>query len=330
MSMEESKDTLSTHENRGTHTDSLARELVDDIELGRLPAEALVLKTSRLARITGNEEIQDWLHFEMRGYNSDDSASLKYMGLTGRWVSQELKTGYWGPLAEQEATLEALCAEQKGIRVPDLSGQLMLLTTKEIIQRGATLSNQIARIGGIRSRVLGLLHDFVTGIYYESLFSGLSQTIFETYKAEVDLLLADHAGRVLEKLPAVYERLSAGDPEAVSQGLTTCRRLIHDFADAVLAPSDKTLELDGSTLKLGAQQHMNRINAFVSQRTQSKSRRKRLRQTLSNLHDRVSAGVHREVAPDEARALILGTYLILGEVILLPADEPGEITASSR
>ena len=34
--------------------------------------------------------------------------------------------------------------------------------------------------------------------------------------------------------------------------------------------------------------------------------------------DRVSAGVHSDVGADEARALVLQTYLLLGELLLLP------------
>lgn len=84
---------------RSEHILELAKELLDDIELSRLSAESLLLKASRLARWVGSDEI--------KGYNSSNEISLKYMGVTGRWTDRDEVKGYWGPLAQQEAALEA-------------------------------------------------------------------------------------------------------------------------------------------------------------------------------------------------------------------------------
>jgi len=43
-----------------------------------------------------------------------------------------------------------------------------------------------------------------------------------------------------------------------------------------------------------------------------------MNKNLGALYDRVPAGVHSDVAIDEARALVLNTYLLLGEIISLP------------
>lgn len=113
------------------------------------------------------------------------------------------------------------------------------------------------------------------------------------------------------------DRLSEGDIEAISQALTTCRRIIDAFADAIFPATDKTVMIDGNEIKLDASKVQNRINAFVNTHCDSKSRTKRIRQNLGNLYDRVSAGVHNDVTPEEARALFLNTYLFLGEVLHL-------------
>ena len=60
----------------------LSTELLDDIELDRLPPDKLILKANRLARLAGSEEVRQWLSFEMRGYNGTDPVSMKYMSLT--------------------------------------------------------------------------------------------------------------------------------------------------------------------------------------------------------------------------------------------------------
>jgi len=72
-------------QSKSEHILSLAQELLDDIELSRLAAEALLLKATRLARLAGSEKIQRWLSYEMGGYNSQDKISLEFMSRTGRW-----------------------------------------------------------------------------------------------------------------------------------------------------------------------------------------------------------------------------------------------------
>ncbi len=304
-------------QSRSEHILELARELLDDIELGRTDAERLILKASRLARWVGSDEVRYWLQLELGGYNNTNPISLKYMTITGRWLDYEKRTGFWGPLAQQEATIKAEQAKLAALRVPDTSGDYANIAIQHVTGAMSTTANSISRFSAIRSRVLAQLHKFVSEVYYEKEFDILSESIFERYKSEVDSLLAEHCGDILQKIPSVMSRLAEDDEESISQALSTCRRIIESFADSVFPPSDGTIEIGGNTLKLDAGKHQNRINAFIHQQTNSQSRKQRLRQNLSNLFDRVSTGVHGEVTAEEAKSLFLNTYLFLGEVLHL-------------
>jgi AbiTii len=304
-------------QSQSEHTLELARELLDDIELGRTDPERLLLKASRLARWVGSDEIRQWLQYELGGYNSTDPMSVKYMGITGRWLDVEKGTGFWGPLAQQEAYIAAEKAKLAALRVPDTSGDYANIAIQHVTSQMTAASNAITRISGIRSRVLARLHQFVSEVYYEREFDALSESIFERHKKQVDTLIAEHCGEVLTKIPAVMNRLSEGDEESISQALTTCRRILESFADSIFPPADDTMEIGGSVLKLDASKHQNRINAYIHSKTQSQSRKQRLRQNLANLFDRVSTGVHKDVTAEEARSLFLNTYLFVGEVLHL-------------
>lgn len=314
------------------HILELAKELLDDLELSRLPPESLLLKTSRLARWVGSEEVKYWLGLEMRGYNSTNPISLKYMGKTGRWKDKEELKGYWGPLAQLNAAYEVENAKLSMMTTPDTSGQFGKSILHDHRVAVAHATNFISRLGGIRSRVLSLLHAFVSEIYYEKKFDSLSESIFEQYKTDIDSKIATSCGDVLEQIPSVMARLSDGDPESISQALTTLRRIIDSFADSIYPPTDATINIGANTLSLDAKKHQNRINAFVHERVGSKSRKTKIRQNLSNLYDRVCAGVHDEVVASEARSLFLNTYLVLGEILHLddesskhlPGDGGGE------
>ena len=302
-------------QSRSEHILELAKELLDDVELSRLSAESLLLKASRLARWVGSDEIKQWIKFEMQGYNSSDPVSLKYMGLTGRWIDQEKDSGYWGPLAQQEAKISAQNIKLKSMATPDTSGDWAFSVMQMHEQQLNATTNKISKLSGVKSRVLALLHNFISEIYYEKEFDSLSESIFERYKRDVDTLIATACGDVLEQIPAVMSRLADGDSAAISQALTTVRRIIDSFADSIFPPSDETIKMSGNDVSLGANRHQNRINAYVHQRIESKSRKTKIRQNLSNLYDRVSTGVHNDVSLEEASSLFLNTYLLLGEVL---------------
>lgn len=304
-----------TDQTEAQHILELSRDLLDDIELDRLPADKLLLKANRLARLAGSEEIQHWLGYEMRGYNSRDELSLRYMALTGRWTDYENKKGHYGPLGQHAATIEATKAR---IEATSLSGGGPSIGYLNALTRQhSTLALTIRTLAGVQSRVLGLLHSFVSGVFYERQFADLVENTFDGYKQNVDALIAAQAGDVLTKIPSVIARLKEENEEAVSQALTTCRRILETFADAIFPPSTGTFEIGGNELSLDAGKHQNRINVYIAQRCESNSRRIRLRQNLANLFDRVSAGVHDDVSAQEAYSLFLNVYLFLGEVLHL-------------
>jgi hypothetical protein len=87
------KDTSMAAQSRSQHILDLARELLDDIELGRTTAEGLILKASRFARWVGSDETKYWLQLEMSGYNNTNPISQKYMDITGRWTDREKGRG---------------------------------------------------------------------------------------------------------------------------------------------------------------------------------------------------------------------------------------------
>ena len=307
---------MNNMESQSQHVAALAQELLDDIELGRMNGQALILKAARLARLTGTEEIKEWLSYELSGY-TDKPVALKYMSKTGRWTDFKEKKGYWGSFADQVTTIESWTAELKTIRVPDVSGDYIVIALNKVMDRSRVLSSSIQTLERIRNRVISLLHTWVASVLYEHKFGSAAESIFEKFRDVVDARLAAIGQSVFDKLPAVYDRLREGDSEAISQGMTTCRRIIDAFADALYPATNDTVEIEGNTLSLDASKHQNRINAYIALKCDSKSRRKRLRQTLANLYDRVSSGIHNDLDNTEAQALVLQTYSLLGEIAML-------------
>lgn len=315
-------------QNKSEHIVQLAKELLDDIELSRLSGEPLILRATRLARLINSEEIQSWLQYELKGYTCENELEIKYITKTGRWANEdededdEEDRTYWESFAQQEAAIQALEIQLKQLRPQKSATSFTIITNSDELKR--TITKQIQRHNIIKSKVIALLHGFVSGVYYEKAFSGLAENIFESYKREIDAKIAEKCGDVLSKLPYVYDRLRDRDVEAVSQGLTTCRRIIETFADTIYPPTKEKAQLDENTLKLDSSKHLNRINVYISQKISSKSRRERLRNFLSDLYSRICTGVHDKVSPQEAQALLLSTYLFLGEVLNFDTEKKSE------
>jgi hypothetical protein len=102
--------------------------------------------------------------------------------------------------------------------------------------------------------------------------------------------------------------------------MTSCRRIIDGFADSVFPAQIEPFLLGKESISVAADKPKNRILAYVHGKV-SGSRYDRIRRSLFDLYDRVSAGVHADIVPTEARALVLQTYLLLGEISELRPEE---------
>lgn len=242
--------------------------------------------------------------------------------------------GYWIPLAGIAGTIAAMQTQMQTLRVPDinyapssanpnefvggfagLTAATMVQPAERVLTTLQSLTTAVSTLSSIRSRVLAAVHDFAVSSYHRLAFSSLAESIFEKHRRAVDELMRSFAPETLAKVPAVYERLSAKDPEAISQGMNTLRRIIKSLADQVYPASDQPVQIDGQRYEVGTNKVLNRIKLFLLARCPSESRRDRLNRSLRDIHDRASAGAHADVAATEARSLFLGTYLAVGEVL---------------
>lgn len=312
--------------NRQEEALRVAEELLTDIELERLKASEIVLKASRVARLVGHEELTTFLGYERNGYPTDGTAT-DWIGRAGRWSDDEGKF-YPGSISKIEANLDAanqsVTAMQGG---GNYSGDYITIASREHDNRIASHANVAGVMSGVCGQVVATVYDMVAEIYHELLFSELQATLFVDTQTKVDGSLAAASGSALGKIERVSDRLRDSDPESVSQALTTCRRLIDSCADFVFPAQNDPYQIgDEATLNVGQQNVLNRLQSFTHAHGVPKSRRDRLRRTLSDLYGRCSAGTHAEVTVEEARFVFLQTYVTLGEILTLgdPVPAPGD------
>jgi hypothetical protein len=281
------------------------------------------MKASRLARLVGADEVHEWLTFELRGVPGNDRGR-QHMTHTGRWTDQEEDKGYWSSVADLESFVETSRAQLAASQIESLSGDMILPATSELRRHQGSIAGAITKVTRVINQVRAATHTFAYQTYYELLFSKRQRSLFEQAREEIDGLLAPAGGEALSKIDSIYRRLDEGDREAVSQAMNTCRRLIDDFADTVYPPQDEPVDLDGREVQVTTSHTQNRINIYFASHVKSHSRRDRIRRSLSDIYDRVSAGVHRDVTIQEARYLFLSTYILLVEILSAgqPTPEP--------
>src|SRR6266516_964725 len=166
-------------ESLSSHTVSLARELLDDIELSRLPPEQLLLKKSRLARLLGDKHAQTWIRFELDGYPGTDEA-LEIANRFGRVTDQQKRLGYWVPLAGVTGLIQSMQAQIQQLQVPSIhfapssanpaefvtgfagrNIESVKAPAEGVLMRLQALTSAVGTLASVRSRVLAAGHDFV-------------------------------------------------------------------------------------------------------------------------------------------------------------------------
>ncbi len=155
-------------------------------------------------------------------------------------------------------------------------------------------------------------------LYANLAFGEVPRQHFDLIRDRVDNLLLDICPETIEKFMAAYERLASGRTEDWSHALTSCRRIIKAVADVIYPPKDGKV----AGRKVGDQQYINRIWAFLDENMASSSNKNLakahinyLGSFIEELNNKTSKGVHSDVSHEEAIRTVLYTYLTLGDIL---------------
>ena len=312
----------------------LATEIVADIEGNRNTDEQVLYKARRLANLVGDSLVEEWLGYELAGYPTPVPARLQPLVNKSGLDFEE------GITHTRHVILDSLPRIETSV-IPSMDKAWQHnANVKNVIQRrvGVTVTSgkvdpskwedgivrvkqSLIRYSGIQRAVRAEIHRFAAAAHHRFAFTEVASAIFEKHQKTVDALLTGVAPDVVEKIPAIYDRLAAGvqDGEALSQAMASCRRMISSFADAVAPVIDTSGTGSASETQpsLTRQNYLNRIEQFVRDHTSSESRRERLMKTVRLLNERTSAGLKADITADEARDLSALTYLTLGEIASL-------------
>ena len=326
----------------------LAEEILRNLELSETTLSVCLLKASRLARLLNDRDHQLAFEYEASGYPSTAGGIppdvWRIARLAGR-IQQEKDKDQVDAVVERASTLAVEVLEERiattkiaisAARDPDVSissanPNQFVSARGNTIERNRLRQSLSSDVGTLASR-RGFLHRYVSQRYDELRFSGIADDIFSRIRAAVDQRIGETVPSAVQKFTAVYENLQSDNPENWANAVHSCRRILQGLADAVFpARPDAVKTVNGKerTIKLGPDNYINRLVAYVEERADSERYEAVVGSSLRYIGDRLDAvfaaaqkGSHAEISSrDEADRYVVYTYMLVSDLLSL-AQQP--------
>ena len=183
----------------------------------------------------------------------------------------------------------------------------------------------IGQSRGVLTRIGTRVHEFLSATEKQLIYGQINADIFERNRQYVDEKLSAIAPEALEQFISVYRRLGEGDPEARSQALSSCRRILKSLADSLYPPRElPVVGTDGKSRDLTDEKYIARLWQFVSDRVGTTKAGGLLLAQVNDLGSRIdrlygltNKGVHAEISEFEVNQCVIQTYLLAGDLLRL-------------
>jgi hypothetical protein len=322
----------------------LSSEILRNIELNELPLSNIALKTSRLARLLNDFDMQKIMEFEVSGYPSTPDGipqdAWRLAITAGRRIQEKgAKNGgikeyaFIESIESLEHQIKIAQVALEAARDPDISlapdSRIDVFNPprsnyaeRSRIKDEATLAYK--RLPGRRA----LIYEYVLRKHYELKYSGIVDDVFSRLRERVDSAIGTQIPAAVKRLSAVYDNLRSENPEDWSNAVHSCRRILQDLADAVFPPQeDRIIKVRGKEkqTKLGKENYINRIIAFIEEHSSSKrfkdivgSHLRFVGERLDAVFEAAQKGSHDTIiSREEADRYVIYTYLIVGDLLSL-------------
>jgi hypothetical protein len=323
---------------------SLSEEILKNLELSEVHLTNVALKACRLARLLNDFTVQKIMEYEASGYPSTpdglspdiyqlareanrefqlkDDKTKQVMNYVYLESIEELE--YQTKLAEK--ALEA--AKDRDVSVSSANPyQTVYAPVGNWYERKQIRDNASRAAKRLSSR-RALIYAYALRTHYELKFSGIASDIFSRIRERVDSAIGGIVPDAINKLSATYDNLLSDNPENWSNAVHSCRRILQDLANAIFPPAEDRIVQVGDkqkTIKLGKDNYINRILAYVTDHSKSERFAEIVGSHLSFLSDRLDSvfqatqkGSHNMiVSREEADRYVIYTYLIVGDVLSL-------------
>ena len=285
----------------------IAEKIKKDIQEGYSNISQIVRQYYDLAILVGNKDEAEWASEESDGYKDINNIPESRNIITPRIENNN-----------STLILDECEKLEKKARFYELYYEYYCYSNNQIIDGKFIVKPE--GLSDIVKNIKNRIYRETTNILIDLKFGGIIETIFEDTKKLVDSKLVIICPNTIEKFTSAYERLRETNPESWAQAVTTCRRILKDFADNIYPPKDDLV--DGR--KVGENEYINRLWAFASENIKSDTNKELIQseveytgRRINSLYDLTCKGTHADISREEAERAIIRTYLLIGDLIKL-------------
>lgn len=312
----------------------LSDNILTDFELNRIAFQQILMKCARLAKFVGDLEFSSLIEMELGGYKYDNNGQLtkeswKYGEIVGRTYYEKDRKGviqhYMSAVsvAKMEAYIKnydtnILAAKDVDVTISSHSN------VNPYVHNNALERQSIKNIYDIfvplLSTIKGKIYNYVLNINHKYKFEEKMITIFEKRQEVTNKKLEIICPDFSKQLISVYDNIESKNDEDWANAVHTCRRILKTVADGLYPPIINQPKTE--KIKLGDENYINRLIAYINANTTSKSSKKMIGSTLEyigcyidSIYNSSNKGTHDKVTKEEAERCIIYTYILLGDIL---------------
>lgn len=157
-----------------------------------------------------------------------------------------------------------------------------------------------------------------SALYNEIKYTDSLRDGFDVLKENIDDKLLDLNPVIAEQLMLSFKSMNSKVAEERSQALTTARRFLKELADTIYPPRETII----GDRRLGEEQYINRIWAFMDEAIESKGDKVSAKSlvdliglNIQNLYKGTNKGVHAEVSEIQSVLFIFQIYIMVGYLL---------------
>jgi uncharacterized ubiquitin-like protein YukD len=292
----------------------LSEVILEDLEMSQLPISQILMKVKRLARLLHDSDAQKWIDFEITGYPPVfDPAELgtcrKYF-TADRPVLRDERLRKPRPIGmpQLESYIRATLPENIQILNPQDAQKI------QIVNRHHEMLNDFERLKTA-------LHNYVTEVNIALSVGEYAESLFEDSRVAADRFIREHCPRVGEELLAINEQLDFYNPESFSAAMLAVRRILAAVADAVVPVQEPQYkDRKGRERKIGPDQYLNRIFAYLEQNAKSDAFLSMIEAEMTYIFAKADhpadnlRGLYEPLSRDDVELAIIHMYLIIAEI----------------
>lgn len=278
-----------------------------DLLQGKLDTISILRTCLVIATNLNKNDDKEWISLELSGYSDSDKFP------SYRIISCQIKYTkpiefYWYKVPYDVHLLSVLVKEEKDSSTTIKDKEIFLDT----IDMNILLDKII-------DRCLSFLNEIISELQY----GGVVEYLMEEIRRNTDEKLANLDKKLVDETQSLYLNLTSTNPADWSKVGHSCRKILKLLADKEFPPREEQYKMkDGRTIEVGDPQYINRLCAFLDQKTSSEERKFLMAEIgylepyLRQVVEYDQMGEHKpSIEKFHADIMAIHTYLITSEIL---------------